>query len=171
MKKKATYKLTLKQAKFAQLYIELGNATEAYKKVYSWKRMKPETINRAAKALLDNYKVSTRTEQIRTVLEKKRILSKEEIINDLKVISSVSIKDYIKSVDPITEKITLIPMDDWTHAMKRACNGIKPTAHGIELTVYGVQYAYARIAKMMGYDAPTKIIQADTTLEDLLKKE
>jgi len=131
--------------------------------------MKPQTINRNAKALFDNNNVATRIEQIRTALEEKRILSKEEIINDLKVISSVSIEDYIESVDTVTEKIKWKPLEEWTHAMKRACTGIKNGRNGIELTVSGVEYAYNRISKMMGYDAPIKTINADTTLADLLK--
>ena len=171
MTKSTKIKLTPKQAKFASLYVELSDASAAYRKSYNCANMKPTTINRNAKALMDDSMIATRIERIRTVLEENRIISKEEIINDLKIISSVSIEDFIQSLDPLTEKIVLVPIEEWTHAMKRACNGIKPTAHGIELTVYGVQYAYARIAKMMGYDAPLKIETKDTTLADLLKKE
>ena len=53
--------------------------------------------------------------------------------------------------------------------MKRACTGIKPGRNGIELTIYGVKYAYDRISKMVGYDAPIKTETKDTTLADLLK--
>jgi len=53
-------KLTPKQEKFAQTYIETGNASEAYRRAYNTEKMKPETINRNAKALLDNNKIATR---------------------------------------------------------------------------------------------------------------
>jgi len=52
--------LTPKQEKFCQVYIETGNASEAYRQAYNTENMKPETINVAASQLLDNYKVSTR---------------------------------------------------------------------------------------------------------------
>lgn len=169
MKQNKTYDLTPKQAKFASLYVELSDASAAYRKSYVCDRMKPETIHRNAKALIDNNKVATRIHQIREKLEESRILSKEDIIEDLKLIASVSIKDYIKSIDMNTEKIVWINPNDWTPAMRRACTGIKNGRNGIELTVSGQEYAYNRIAKMMGYDAPIKTIAAESSLADLLK--
>jgi len=46
--------LTPKQEKFCNLYLETGNASEAYRSSYSASRMKPETIHRRAKELLDH---------------------------------------------------------------------------------------------------------------------
>lgn len=46
--------LTPKQEKFCQLYIELGNASEAYRQAYDCLNMKPETIKRKAQELLEN---------------------------------------------------------------------------------------------------------------------
>ena len=46
--------LTPKQEKFCQLYIELGNASEAYRQAYDASKMKPETIKRKAQELLEN---------------------------------------------------------------------------------------------------------------------
>jgi len=52
--------LTPKQEKFVQVYIETGNATEAYRQAYNCENMKPESINRNAKAQLDNTKIASR---------------------------------------------------------------------------------------------------------------
>lgn len=52
--------LTPKQEKFCLAYIETGNASEAYRQAYNAEKMKPETVNRNAKALLDNSKIATR---------------------------------------------------------------------------------------------------------------
>lgn len=164
-------KLTPKQAKFATLYVELGSATEAYRKAYSWKRMKPETVHRKAIEVLQNGNVAARIKELQAKLEKKQILTKEEILNDLKEISTVTINDYVDKFDPKTEKITFKPMDQWTLAMQRACTGFKPGRNGIELTIYGIKYAYDRISKMVGYDAPIKTEVTDTTLADLLRKD
>ncbi len=45
--------LTTKQEKFCQSYVELGNASEAYRRSYDASRMKTESINRKAKELMD----------------------------------------------------------------------------------------------------------------------
>ena len=58
-------RLTQKQENFCLAYIETGNASEAYRRVYNAKGMKPETVNRNAKALLDNNKIATRLEELR----------------------------------------------------------------------------------------------------------
>ena len=57
--------LTQKQESFCLAYIELGNASEAYRQVYNADRMKPETINRTAKDLIDNTKITARLTELR----------------------------------------------------------------------------------------------------------
>ena len=52
--------LTPKQERFAQKYVELGNASEAYRQAYDASRMKPESVNRTAKELVDNPKIASR---------------------------------------------------------------------------------------------------------------
>jgi phage terminase small subunit len=45
--------LTIKQDNFYLSYIETGNASEAYRRSFNSAKMKPETINRAAKEIMD----------------------------------------------------------------------------------------------------------------------
>jgi phage terminase small subunit len=59
--------LTPKQETFCLAYLETGNASEAYRRAYNANKMKPATINRNAKALLDNNKIAAR---IALVVEK-----------------------------------------------------------------------------------------------------
>lgn len=61
----SSYKLTPKQEKFCLEYLKTGNASEAYRLAYDIKKMKPETVNRTAKALLDNRKIATRIDELR----------------------------------------------------------------------------------------------------------
>jgi len=56
---------TKKQEDFCLVYLETGNASEAYRQVYSCSKMKPTTINRAAKQLLDNPKIKKRLAEIK----------------------------------------------------------------------------------------------------------
>ena len=57
--------LTVKQENFCTAYIEIGNASEAYRRSYNAGNMKPETINREAKELLDTPKITTRVDELR----------------------------------------------------------------------------------------------------------
>lgn len=57
--------MTPKQEGFCQAFIETGNASEAYRQAYDADRMKPETVNREAKALTDNPKIAARLAQLR----------------------------------------------------------------------------------------------------------
>lgn len=58
-------KLTPKQENFCLAYIETGNASEAYRQSYNASSMKPDTVQRAAKTLLDNSKIAARLEELR----------------------------------------------------------------------------------------------------------
>ena len=76
--------LTQKQENFCLAYIETGNASEAYRRSYSAGKMKPETINRNAKALLENNKIAARIAEIRKPAVKKAEITLEQHLNDLK---------------------------------------------------------------------------------------
>lgn len=53
-------KLTPKQEAFCMAYVETGNASEAYRRAYDVGNMKAATVNRTAKELLDNPKITAR---------------------------------------------------------------------------------------------------------------
>lgn len=57
--------LTPKQETFCLAYIETGNASEAYRRSYDTGLMKPESINRKAKELIDNGKIAARLDELR----------------------------------------------------------------------------------------------------------
>mgnify|MGYP002725753688 CR=1 FL=1 len=56
--------LTPKQDAFCMVYVETGNATEAYRCSYSVDNMKPATVNRRAKDLMDNGKIQARIKEL-----------------------------------------------------------------------------------------------------------
>lgn len=58
--------LTPKQEAFCLAYLETGNASEAYRRAYNTEGMKPETVNRTAKQLLDNHKITTRIHELQS---------------------------------------------------------------------------------------------------------
>jgi hypothetical protein len=76
--------MTPKQEKFCAVYVAIGNATEAYRQTYDTARMKPQTVNRKAKELVDNGKVAARLAELRApVAEAARGTSSRSTASDL----------------------------------------------------------------------------------------
>jgi len=71
--------LTPKQEKFVQVYVECGNASEAYRTAYAAGGMKPETVNRKAKELLDNGKITARIRELQAAHRKEHDITIESI--------------------------------------------------------------------------------------------
>lgn len=75
--------LTPKQELFCQKYIETGNASEAYRLSYNAAKMKPETVNRSAKELLDHPKITTRLEQLNKIHQDRHAVTVDSITKEL----------------------------------------------------------------------------------------
>lgn len=76
-------KLTPKQEKFAQLYVELGDASEAYRQSYDAARMKPATVHRKAKEQLDNGKITARIDQLQGALAERHKITVDTLLKEL----------------------------------------------------------------------------------------
>ena len=76
-------KLTPKQERFCQVYIETGNASEAYRQAYNAAKMKPETVNRTAKQLLDNRKIAARLDELREEHAKRHEITVDDLVAEL----------------------------------------------------------------------------------------
>ena len=57
--------LTPKQENFCIEYLKTGNASEAYRQAYGVRNVKPETVNRLGKKLIDNVKIMSRVDELR----------------------------------------------------------------------------------------------------------
>lgn len=75
--------LTPKQESFCLTYIETGNASEAYRQAYEAEGMKPETINRKAKELLDNGKITARIEELKAEHAERHKLTVDDLLAEL----------------------------------------------------------------------------------------
>lgn len=75
--------LTVKQEKFCQAYVETGNASEAYRSAYCAGKMKHETVNRNAKALLDNNKITTRVNELQQEHRTKHNITVSDLLREL----------------------------------------------------------------------------------------
>ena len=77
------YKLTQKQEQFCIEYIETGNASEAHRRVYSYKNMKEATINRNAHKVLQNNKIKTRLAELMAPVYEKLEVTQEKTLKRL----------------------------------------------------------------------------------------
>ena len=75
--------LTPKQEKFCQLYIELGNASEAYRQAYDASRMKAETINTKAKELLKHGPITVRISELQDEHKQRHNTNVDDLIAEL----------------------------------------------------------------------------------------
>lgn len=75
--------LTPKQERFCQLYIELGNASEAYRRSYDAEDMNSNTVNKNASVLLDNPKITTRLAEIKKQHQSRHNLTVDHLLIEL----------------------------------------------------------------------------------------
>ena len=76
-------KLTIKQERFYDLYIELGNASEAYKKSYDCKNMSDKTVYEAASRLLNNGKIVARLQAAKEQAAKRHNITLDDLLDEL----------------------------------------------------------------------------------------
>jgi len=112
-------KLTLKQENFCLAYIETGNASEAYRRAYDVSKMKPASINRMAKDVIDNINISSRIAELRKPILDKHNITQERVIAEL---SKIAFFDIRKLVDADGNPVPINLLDDDSAA---AINGLK----------------------------------------------
>ena len=76
----AVMALTIKQEKFAQLVVELGDKSKAYRGAYNAERMKPETVHKRSGELIANGAVAGRIDQLRAEAAKAHRCTVESLL-------------------------------------------------------------------------------------------
>src|SRR5690554_3012969 len=102
-----------KQEKFAQLYVELGNASEAYRQAYDSKA-KPESVHVAASKLLSDNKVALRVEELQDELAEKSLWKR---LRSVEVLSGVALGAE-KDSDKVAAVKALNAMYGWDAPVK-----------------------------------------------------
>lgn len=121
-------KLTIKQERFCNLYVETGNASEAYRRAYSCGNMKSETVNRLAFDILNAPKITARVKELQDEQKAKSDVTKEEIIRlCADVIRGKVVTDFVEERNG--------------RQMRRAVSK---------------SWAVERLCKMLGFDAPER---------------
>lgn len=76
--------MTPKQEKFCQLYVELGNASEAYRQAYDAGGMKSETVTKRASELLANGDITGMVDQLKAQHAERHDMTVDDIARMLK---------------------------------------------------------------------------------------
>lgn len=85
--------LTQKQEAFCLAYIETGNASEAYRRAYDADGMKGATINRNAKALLENNKIATRLSTLRECAVQHTMVTVQSLTEELEEARALALRE------------------------------------------------------------------------------
>ena len=144
-------KLSVKQEKFCNYYIECGNASEAYRRAYSCSNMKDESINRKAIELLNNGKITARVKELQEELKRKSDITKEEVLNMLKSFMYADIRNFLTIKNG---NVIFKDSEDWTDEMAMQVESVKQGKEGIEIKLNGRTWTIQRICKMLGFDSP-----------------
>lgn len=84
-------KLTPKQEKFCQKYIETGNASEAYRQSYNTDKMSDEAVKVEASKLLDNPNITLTLERLRSKHQKRHQITVDTLLAELEEVRQLAL--------------------------------------------------------------------------------
>lgn len=83
--------VTEQQEKFCRVFVETGNASEAYRQAYNAKNMGANTIAVKASNLLDKDNITVRLQQLREVHQKRHNVTVDSLVAELEEIKNVAL--------------------------------------------------------------------------------
>lgn len=106
--------LTNKQEAFCLAYVETNNASEAYRRSYNAKNMKPSTVNRSAFEVLENPNVAARIKELRADHAERHEITIDSLIQKLDVAYRVAInaEQTGAAVSAVMGQAKLLGLDD-----------------------------------------------------------
>lgn len=83
--------VTEQQEKFCRVFVETGNASEAYRQAYNAKNMGANTIAVKASNLLDKDNITVRLQQLREVHQKRHAITVDTLLEKLNKVYTVAL--------------------------------------------------------------------------------
>ena len=83
--------LTIKQERFCMVYVETGNASEAYRQSYNAENMKEASINVNACKLLADAKITLRVKELKSGHTKRHELTIDDLVKQLEEARQVAL--------------------------------------------------------------------------------
>jgi phage terminase small subunit len=167
-------KLTIKQERFCNKYLECGNASEAYRYAYDCSKMSDNSVWCNASQLLADTKVAQRLEYLKNHLAEAAGITALQIIREHQKIAFsdatrirngwMSLKEFESLTDD--EKACIRSVE--TKQTKRTTPmGDEVIDEQVKITCYDKQKALDSIVSMLGYNAPEKIANTDSKGNDI----
>ena len=75
--------MTPKQEQFARLYVETGNASEAYRQIYNTDHRKPETVTKEASTLLHNPDITAMVDGLKEEARQRHAVTVGDLLHEL----------------------------------------------------------------------------------------
>ena len=75
--------MTPKQEQFTRLYVETGNASEAYRQAYNTDNMKPETVTNEAYKLLQDPDISAMVDGLKEEARQRHAVTVDDLLHEL----------------------------------------------------------------------------------------
>ena len=168
----AEKKLTYKEEAACQVYLETGNKTEAYRRVYKSDNMKPHVMNIKACQLFERDKVKIRVRELQGVAEKiakeKFGVTSEEILRHLNILRKARIDEYVRftyekvstgeldydgrTIYKEVPRAIFKSFDELTEEQLMCVESIKVNRYGeVELKLHGVEWTIEKINKHIGF--------------------
>ncbi|WP_020469710.1 terminase small subunit [Zavarzinella formosa] len=150
--------LTPKQEAFCLKYIELGNASEAYRQSYDAKKATDKTIWEAASRLLTDSKVAARVEELKLAAIKRHEVTVSRVLREY---AKLAFLDIRKAYDNEGHLKPIHELDDDTAAAIAAIDVVENQA-GAEIGSNGIRI-------IDSYTKKLKFVDKKAALDSLAK--
>jgi len=155
-KKDNTRELTPKQERFCRNYVEIGNASEAYRLSYNCAKMKQSTVWECASKLLSNHKVATRIAELQEEYAEATRVDRAKVEKVLMGIVEVDPTDMYY-IDEATGKPKLKAPNQMPVHLRKALKKIKNKRGEVSYEFNGKTEAARLLASMNGWEAPKEV--------------
>ena len=118
-------KLTPKQERFCQVYIETGNASEAYRQAYNAEKMRPDTVNNKAYGLLQKGGIRARLDELRAELKQRHVVTIDRVLDEY---AKLAFFDARKLFD---DNGAVLPVSQWPDDAAAAIGGLDVAEIGL----------------------------------------
>lgn len=159
----ASDKLTIKQEKFCNKYLECGNASEAYRYAYNCSKMSDNAVWNASSLLMDHPKVTQRIDYLKSHLAEAAGITALQIIREHQKIAFsdatrirngwMSLKEFESLRD---DEKACIKSIETKQTKRKTSDGDVVIDEQVKITCYDKQKSLDSIVNMLGYNAPIK---------------
>ena len=171
-------RLTAKQEKFCQKYVECGNAFEAYKFAFNTKTKRDQTVYTDACELRNIPKISRRIEYLQNHLAESSGITALQIVREHQKIAFCDATKLRKSWMTLKDFEQLTPDEracikkiDTKQTKRMTADGEEIIDEYVRIECYDKQKALDSLANMLGYNQPSRIEVTGKDGSDLIPQD